>query len=91
PRSVQQSNTTTVDGLCDSPPASGTWIIDENCTFNGQAAVPEAVEVKIDKVLTIAPGAILEIDLQTYRLTVKDTGGVMVKDGGTIRDTTGTL
>ncbi|MCP4590342.1 MAG: hypothetical protein GY842_06345 [bacterium] len=84
-------NTTTVDGLCDPPPASGTWLIDKNCTFNDQDAVPAAVEVQAGKVLTIGPGAILEIDLQTYQLKVHDTGGVMIKDGGTIRQTTGTL
>ncbi len=91
PATVHEENTTTADGLCDAPPASGTWLIAKNCTFAGLAAVPGAVEVNADKVLTIAPSAILEIDLKTYRLKVTASGGVMVKDGGTIRQKTGTL
>lgn len=73
------------------PPASGDWIVTESCEFTHQAAAPADVIVEPGVVLTIAPGAILEIDLHNQKLLVKDTGGVLVQDGGTIRQTTGTL
>jgi len=73
------------------PPASGDWIVAESCEFTHQAVAPGDVIVEPGVVLTIAPNAILEIDLHSHKLLVRDGGGVLVKDGGTLRQTSGTL
>ena len=87
---AESVSTETYSLLGCHPPTSGTWTVSESCEFTHQAVAPADVIVEPGVVLTIAPGAVLEIDLHNHKLLVRDTGGVLVKDGGTIRQTSGT-
>ena len=80
-----------VNSLCPAPPETGTWIIDRHCSILGTAIAPEGVEVGqtsgvgLNKILVIGPLGDLQIDLNTFNLTVREGSGVLIKEGGTVR------
>ena len=70
-------------GLC-SPPAEGDWIVSQSCTFHGTAAAPRNVIVQSPATLTVAAGALLDIDFTRFHLRVRDGGRVIVRAGARI-------
>ncbi|MFA6172015.1 MAG: RHS repeat-associated core domain-containing protein [Patescibacteria group bacterium] len=71
-----------------TPPPSGDWTISVSCTFTGKARAQGDVIVNAGAVLTIADHSRLEIDLKNHKLLVRHNGGVLIKKGGTLRQTT---
>jgi RHS repeat-associated protein len=71
-----------------TPPPSGDWTISVSCTFTGKARAQGDVTVNAGAVLTIADHSRLEIDLKNHKLLVRHNGGVLIKKGGTLRQTT---
>lgn len=69
--------------LC-TPPPSGDWILSGSCVFTEVSAAPADVEVTGGSVLTIAPGAQLDIDFINHHLSVETGSGVLVKQGGKV-------
>ena len=67
------------------PPAAGDWTITTSCTFDGDMAATGGVIVEPTAVLTIAPGAVLGIDFHNQKLLVRSGGGVLVQQGGSLR------
>jgi hypothetical protein len=67
------------------PPISGDWTIASSCTLVGTIKAPASVIVNAGKVLTLSPGSKLLIDLKNYKLLVKSTGGVLIKNTATLR------
>ena len=65
-----------------APPASGDWVITQNCTLSQDATAPVNVIINQNVTLTIAAGVTLNIDLSSYHLKVKDGGKVVIRDGG---------
>ncbi len=68
-----------------SPPPSGDWQVSASCTFEGNATAPAGVIVDNDATLTIADGAVLDLDFSQHELLVKSGSQVLVKAGGEIR------
>jgi RHS repeat-associated protein len=68
-----------------TPPSSGDWTISSSCTFTGVAIAPQSVIVNAGKLLTLAAGSKLLIDLKHYKLLVKHTAGVLVKKTAALR------
>ena len=73
------------------PPETGNWSLTKSCLFIGRYVAPADILVEPGVVVTIAPGAVLEIDLTAHKVLVRHPGGVLVKQGGTLRQTTGTI
>lgn len=77
-----------VDSLCEPPssPASTTWTLDKNCTFDDSKSMPGDVIVPFTPqnccVLVISPSATLEIDRLNHNIRVSNGAGVLVKNGG---------
>lgn len=69
--------------LC-SPPPQGDWVVEESCTFYGGADVAGDLIVEDPATLTIAPGAVLDVDFATQHILVRDGARVIVKVGGKI-------
>lgn len=67
------------------PPVSGDWTIEDSCTLTGTVKPPASVIVNAGQVLTLAPGSKLLIDLKNFKLSVKQTGGVLIKNTATLR------
>ncbi len=81
-----QANTSPIDpakfpSACNIP-ASGDWVVTENCTITGSSAASANVLVKAGVVLTISSQGSLDLNFADYALRVEDGGGVFIKDGG---------
>jgi len=81
-----QANTSPIDpaslpNACTIP-ASGDWVVSENCTITGSSAASANVLVKAGVVLTISSQGSLDLNFVDYALRVEDGGGVFIKDGG---------
>ncbi len=72
-----------------SPPSSGTWEIDSDCTLTNAVISNGDVFVTNNSVMTIDDGAVLKIDMDNYNITVDSGSGVKIEDGGKIIDKTG--
>jgi hypothetical protein len=68
-----------------APPVSGDWTLADSCIFTGTSTAPASVIIPAGKVLTLASGSELLIDFKQYNLLVKNTGGVLVKNGATLK------
>jgi len=66
------------------PPASGDWVVTSSCTYTANLSSPANVIVQNNAVLTIANGAMLNIDMHNFALRVKSGSGVLIKAGGKI-------
>ncbi len=73
-----------VEPSCRLPDA-GDWVVSSSCTLWASAVSPASVIVEPGVVVTVNPGVVLEIDLQNHKLLVRQTGGVLIRKGGTIR------
>ncbi len=69
---------------CNVPPASGTWVVSENCTLEGTATAPGDVVVQNGATFTISNGAFLNVNFASHHLLVRDGSRVIVKNGGKI-------
>ena len=67
-----------------APPTSGDWVVPQNCTLSQDATALANVIINQNVTLTIAAGVVLDIDLSSYHLKVKDGGKVVIRDGGKI-------
>ncbi len=65
-------------------PASGDWVVSEDCTLSQNASAPANVVVNPNVTLTIAPGIVLDIDSSSYNLRVKTGARVVIKPGGKV-------
>jgi RHS repeat-associated protein len=79
------SNTGTGTDPSCTPPPSGDWTVTTSCTFTGTAIAPASVIVNPGELLTLTPTSKLLIDLENHKLLVKHTGGVLIKQGATLR------
>jgi len=62
----------------------GDWVVSSNLTITGTISVPGNVIVENDATLTIASGAVLDMDLAQFHLLVRSGSRVIVKSGGRI-------
>jgi RHS repeat-associated protein len=75
---------TGTDPSCE-PPQTGDWTITDSCTFTGTAIAPASVIVNAGELLTLTPTSKLLVDFKNHKLLVKHTGGVLIKQGATLR------
>jgi hypothetical protein len=66
------------------PPASGDWIITQDCTLEENSVADANVIVQENVVLTIASGISLDIDFLTHHLKVKNGAKVVIQQDGKI-------
>ena len=67
-----------------TPPSSNDWIVNTSCTLENNFNAPANVIINNGSVLTIPDGLTLNVDFSHYHLLVKNGGGVLIKDGGSI-------
>ncbi len=74
-----------------TPPTTGTWVIDEDCvcgdTLIKSLTLMDDVDVRVENnaVLTIKDGFDFSMNLNDQKLVVKEGSGVLVKQGGTLK------
>ena len=74
-----------------SPPICGTWVIDRDCecgnTITKQITLFNNVSVQVQDgaVLTIKDGFDFKMNFNDQKLVVKDGSGVLIKQGGKLR------
>ena len=69
------------------PPLSGDWVLTESCALEENASAPADVIIHPNTVLTIPSDRTLFIDLLSHKLLIKKEGGVLIKQGGTVKQT----
>lgn len=67
------------------PPQMGVWEVTSSCLFVGDAQAPGDVIISPDVVLTVDSSASLKIDFKNNKLLIKDQGGVLIKEGGMVK------
>lgn len=82
-----QENTGIGSGTECTVPATGDWTVTADCTISSFKTAPGSVTVNAGQTLTIAPTGVLNLDLHTKKLLVKDTAKLIIKQGGTIAQT----
>jgi RHS repeat-associated protein len=68
-------------------PTSGNWTITQDCTIATFETAPADVTITAGTTLTIASAGILEVDLNNNSITIEDTGGILVENGGSLAQT----
>jgi RHS repeat-associated protein len=68
-------------------PTSGNWTITQDCTIATFETAPADVTITAGTTLTIASTGILEVDLNNNSITIEDTGGILVENGGSLAQT----
>ena len=63
---------------------NGNWTVTKNCQLMVSSAAPANVIVQNNSLVTIPNGVTLDIDFESYGLTVKSGSGVLIKAGGKI-------
>jgi RHS repeat-associated protein len=71
-------------------PQTGDWNITTSCTIQTFETAPADVTIAANTTLTVANTGVLEVDLNNHSLTVSDTAGLLIEQGGAIAQT-GTL
>ena len=74
----------TLNTLTCAPPATGDWIISEDCTLTQDATAPANVIVEANVTLTIAQNVTLDVNFLNFHVTVKDTGKLVIKSGAKV-------
>ncbi|MFN2135206.1 MAG: heparinase II/III family protein, partial [Candidatus Promineifilaceae bacterium] len=65
-----------------SPPTSGAWNVESNCTIADNVVIQGDVVVASGVELVIAAGADLDIDLGSHALRIRPGGRLIVRPGG---------
>lgn len=66
-------------------PTSGDWVVTKTCAVRSSISVPGSITVSPGAVLQVYPAASVAIDLHRYRLLVRHGGGVLIYQGGAVR------
>ena len=66
------------------PPASGDWVITQDCTLDENAIAPANVTVEEGITLTIKSNVSLDINFSNYHLRIKRNARVVIKGGGKV-------
>jgi hypothetical protein len=66
------------------PPASGDWIITQNCTLTSSATVANNLIITEGKSLTINSNISLDVNLGNYKILVKPDSKIVINSGAKI-------
>ncbi|QQS58748.1 CHAP domain-containing protein [Candidatus Peregrinibacteria bacterium] len=82
-----ESSTGTNQTTTCTIPQTGEWRLTENCTIATFETAPQSVTVPHNVTLTITPTGTLEVDLNTYSITIENGGGIHIQTGGSLAQT----
>lgn len=77
-------------GVECSVPSLGDWTVSVDCTISTDTTLARNVQVNSPATITIQNNSTLFVDMEQYRVTVKQGAGILIKEGSSLKQSGGT-